>query len=99
MNNNGCIVEFTLVPAAISQDFKTEGEGKDNENSLILHLIYTLEKWLNNQQKGGVKAKIMKRDQVNSSKNEGDISNSSQNKRIWLNQAISPLLPDRIPQK
>jgi hypothetical protein len=44
MKIKGCIVEFTLTPAAASQDFKTEGEGKDNENSHLLHLIYMLEK-------------------------------------------------------
>jgi hypothetical protein len=38
------VVDFTLVPTAVSQDFKTEGRGKDNENSLILHLIYMPEK-------------------------------------------------------
>jgi hypothetical protein len=57
----GCIVEFTLTPAAAFQDFKTEGEGKDNENSHLLHLRYMPEKWWCDRQKGGVKAKIMKK--------------------------------------
>jgi hypothetical protein len=40
MIREGCIVEFTLTPAAVLRDFKTEGEGKDNENLHLLHLIY-----------------------------------------------------------
>jgi hypothetical protein len=36
----GCIVEFTLTPAVVLQDFKTEEEGKDNQNSHLLCLIY-----------------------------------------------------------
>jgi hypothetical protein len=44
MKVKGCIVEFTLTPAAAFQNFKTEGEGKDNGNSHLLHLIYMPEK-------------------------------------------------------
>jgi hypothetical protein len=77
-----------------SQAFQTGDEGKDDH---LLCLIYNPEKLWGDQWKSEVKAKMMKKIQVNNFNTEGEIRTSSGNNEKWLKRPISPLQLGEFP--